>query len=89
MDSLTTSRGYIEHCMQCTAAFLRGFFDAEAGVGNSDLAVANGESELISYVQNLLRRCFLVDSNGPYQCGPPPGTLKIIKGRTVRVNKYS
>jgi intein-encoded DNA endonuclease-like protein len=80
---------YIEHCIHCTAAFLRGFFDAEAGVGNSDLSVSNGDFELISYVQGLLRRCFLVDSNGPYQSGPPPGTLKIIKGRTVRVNKYS
>ncbi len=80
---------HIEHCLKCTAAFLRGFFDAESGVGNNDLTVSNGLSDLMIYVQNLLRKYFLIDSTGPFRRGQPPGTMKIIKGRTVRVNMYS
>lgn len=80
---------HIEHCVKCVAAFLRGFLDAEAGVGKSELSVANGHCDLISYVQILLKKYFLIESTGPYQVGPPPGTMKTIKGRIVRVNMYS
>ena len=80
---------FIEHCKECTAAFIRGFFDAEAGVGTRSFSIAVGNRELIIYVQNLLKEYFLIDSTGPYQRGPPPGTTKVIKGSVVRVNMYT
>jgi intein-encoded DNA endonuclease-like protein len=50
-------RKYIEHCDKCSAAFLRGFFDAEGGVlKDGSIYVVNSDYRLLKYVQSLLGR---------------------------------
>ncbi len=76
----------VSHCPKCAAAFLRGFFDSEAGVSESELTVSNGNLDVLRYAQRLLRMYFGIDTTGPYPQGPPPGTRRLIKGRLCTVN---
>jgi intein-encoded DNA endonuclease-like protein len=59
-------RKYIEHCDKCSAAFLRGFFDAEGSVTKTgSIYVGNSDYRLLKYVQSLLGR-FEIVTTGPY-----------------------
>jgi intein-encoded DNA endonuclease-like protein len=50
-------RQYIEHCINCVSAFLRGFFDSEVGVyGNGNIQVYNSDKPLLEYIKDLLNR---------------------------------
>jgi len=50
-------RQYIEHCINCTCAFLRGFFDSEGGVyGDGEIRAYNTNKLLLEYVKVLLHR---------------------------------
>jgi intein-encoded DNA endonuclease-like protein len=59
-------RKYIEHCDKCSAAFLRGFFDAEGSVTKTgSIYAGNSDYHLLKYVQSLLGR-FEILTTGPY-----------------------
>jgi intein-encoded DNA endonuclease-like protein len=54
-------RKYIEHCDKCSAAFLRGFFDAEGSISeNGSIHLVNSDYRLLKYVRSLLRRFKIV-----------------------------
>jgi len=58
-------RKYIEHCDKCSAAFLRGFFDAEGSIlKDGSIYVGNSDYRLLKYVQSLLGR-FKIVAMGP------------------------
>jgi intein-encoded DNA endonuclease-like protein len=58
-------RKYIEHCDKCSAAFLRGFFDAEGSIlKDGSIYVRNSDYRLLKYVQSLLGR-FKIVAMGP------------------------
>jgi len=53
-------RQYIEHCIRCICAFLRGFFDSEGSIGsidrNGEIRVYNSDKSLLEYIKELLHR---------------------------------
>jgi len=57
---------YIEHRKDCTAAFLRAFFDGEGSIHKRQLTAHNTDRELLLYIKELLKRCFDIDSTGPH-----------------------
>jgi intein-encoded DNA endonuclease-like protein len=58
-------RKYIEHCDKCSAAFLRGFFDAEGSITEAgSIYAGNSDYRLLEYVQSLLGR-FGIVATGP------------------------
>ena len=84
-------RTFIEHCVECTAAFLRGFFDSEGCVeGQGSLKASNSEIPILKYVQRLLLERFGIESTGPY-LQTRRGTTMIRRGReyTRRVDCFS
>lgn len=63
---LGSLKSYIEHCVNCVAAFLRAFFDGEGGIEGRSLKVHNTNEELLVYVQGLLHRYFGIEATGPH-----------------------
>jgi intein-encoded DNA endonuclease-like protein len=45
---------YIEHCEECTAAFLRAFYDGEGSISQGHLVISNTDKMLLNYVRDLL-----------------------------------
>jgi intein-encoded DNA endonuclease-like protein len=57
---------FIEHCANCSAAFLRGFFDSECCVSKEgSLTASNCDVGLLRYVQRLLLGKFDIETTGP------------------------
>jgi len=49
-------RQFIEHCINCICAFLKGFFDSEGGIyGNGEIRVYNTDKSLLEYIKELLK----------------------------------
>jgi intein-encoded DNA endonuclease-like protein len=46
---------WVEHCEECTAAFLRAFYDGEGSISQGSLVISNTDKELLTYVRDLLR----------------------------------
>jgi DNA endonuclease len=84
---LTELKPTIEHCDRCTAAFIRGFFDAEGSSSSGVATCYNTNTGVLSYVKYLLELKFLLRVHGPHKSGPAPGTHVRIKGRLFNVNK--
>ncbi len=74
----------ISHCDDCKAAFLRGFFDSEAGMTGRVLRVSNGDRDLLVLVCNLLSSQS-VETTGIH-LSKKAGNLVLIKGRFYRQN---
>ncbi len=75
-------RPFIEHCVQCSAAFLRGFFDSEGSVGkDGSLTAWNSRKSLLKYVQGLLVRSLGIETTGPH-LGTRKGSRLTWRGRT-------
>ncbi len=56
---------YIEHCENCMAAFLRGFFDSEGCVNERGyIYLCNTDLSLLEYVKHLLQ-CLGIETTGP------------------------
>ncbi len=56
---------YIEHCGNCMAAFLRGFFDSEGSVDKRGyIYLFNTDLRLLAYVKHLLQRLG-IETTGP------------------------
>jgi intein-encoded DNA endonuclease-like protein len=73
-------RKYIEHCDKCSAAFLRGFFDAEGCITKTgSIRVANTNYQLLKYIQSLLGR-FGVVTTGPHLQSPRERIIQ-VKGK--------
>jgi intein-encoded DNA endonuclease-like protein len=74
----------IKHCQICQGAFLRGFYDSEAGFSGRSLRVSNGHKDVLILV------CELLDSLGIENTGvhlsKKAGALVLIKGRFYRQN---
>ena len=69
-------RPYIEHCTNCTAAFIRGFADAEGSIDHRfGVRIFNTNIELLRYVQRLLARLD-IETTGP--------RLKTLRGTILR-----
>jgi len=50
-------RRYVEHCIRCICAFLRGLFDSEGSIDkDGEIRVYNTNKSLLEYVKDLLRR---------------------------------
>ena len=63
---------YIEHCEDCVAAFLRGFFDSEGCVNERGyISISNTDIGLLTYVKDLLG-CLGIASTEP-KLGHPQG----------------
>jgi intein-encoded DNA endonuclease-like protein len=45
---------WIEHCEECTAAFLRAFYDGEGSMSGRQLVLYNTQADLLLYIQDLL-----------------------------------
>ena len=66
-QTLNDLKVWIEHCDQCTAAFLRGFFDSEGCVSrDGDLTASNNDTILLGYVKRLLHIRFGIEATGPH-----------------------
>ena len=73
-------RKYIEHCDKCSAAFLRGFFDAEGSITKTgSIYLINSDYRLLKYVQSLLGR-FKIATTGPNLLHQR-GSITHIKGK--------
>jgi intein-encoded DNA endonuclease-like protein len=73
-------RKYIEHCDKCSAAFLRGFFDAEGSITKTgSIYAGNSDYHLLKYVQSLLGR-FEILTTGPNLLHQR-GSIMHIKGK--------
>jgi intein-encoded DNA endonuclease-like protein len=86
---LDVIRPYVEQCKKCTAAFLRAFFDSEGSSSSGAVTGTNTNINLLRYVIFLLDTYFDIKTNDPKGLGPPPGTLKVTKGKTYHVNKQA
>ena len=49
-------KSWIEHCNQCTAAFLRAFYDGEGSIRGRQLGVYNTRADILIYIRGLLSR---------------------------------
>ena len=88
-QSLDSLRPWIQHCNNCVAAFLRGFFDSEGSVGqDGELTTANNDLVLLDYVRKLLMDCFGIESTGPH-LGKKAGTKIERRGRSYYRNSDS
>jgi DNA endonuclease len=79
-EGLSRFKVFVQHCSDCAAAFLQGFFDSEAGVSDTGLTISNGRLEVLAFVRDLLKNFFGIETSKPSPSGPPPGTRKVIKG---------
>lgn len=52
----------IEHCKDCVASFLRGFFDSEGSINRRKLRAHNTSLDLLNYVRYLLRQYFCIET---------------------------
>jgi len=70
-------RRYVEHCLKCAAAFLRGLFDSEGCIGKDGrhIKLYNTNYEVLVYAQRLLWRYFGIESTGPWP-NTQKGTIK-------------
>jgi intein-encoded DNA endonuclease-like protein len=79
-------RPIIEHCVKCSAAFLRGFFDSEGSVEKSgSVTASNCDVSLLKYVQHLLSKVFDISTTGP-SLKSRKDSLISRRGRTYRRN---
>src|SRR2546427_10935334 len=85
MQPFAKLKPFIEHSDACSSAFLKGFFDSEAGVSGRSLIVSNGNHEVLSYVKTLLDS-FGIETTGPHLASKG-GHLVLIKGKFYRQNK--
>jgi intein-encoded DNA endonuclease-like protein len=74
----------VEHCNDCAAAFIRGFFDSEAGISGRTLRVSNGNKGVLSIVCKLLQRLG-IETTGIH-ISKRAGGLALIKGKFYRQN---
>lgn len=75
-------RLFIEHCTECSAAFLRGFFDSEGSVDRrGSLTMWNSDARLLGYIQDLLLGTLGIETTGPY-LGTRKGSTLTRRGRT-------
>jgi intein-encoded DNA endonuclease-like protein len=77
-------RPTIEHCDECSGAFLRGFFDSEGNVFEGSVTAANTDKPLIELVLTELLRLG-IQTTGPH-LKSKGGRWVIIKGKTYRAN---
>ena len=79
-------KSFLEHCEDCTAAFLRAFYDGEGCISQGSLVISNTDKELLNYVRDLLRT-LKIETGEPYvatEAGTilkDPRTGKIYKRR--------
>jgi intein-encoded DNA endonuclease-like protein len=77
-------RQTIEHCDECAASFLRGFFDSEAGISGRVLRISNGNKAVLSLACELLERLG-IETTGIHLI-KSAGGLVLIKGKLYRQN---
>ena len=85
MQPFDKLKPFIEHSDACSSAFLKGFFDSEAGISGRSLKVSNGNHEVLSYVKTLLDS-FGIQTTGPHLASKG-GRMVLIKGKFYRQNK--
>lgn len=49
-------KSFLEHCEECTAAFLRAFYDGEGCISGRQLVLYNTQADILLYIQGLLRK---------------------------------
>ena len=89
-QTLETLKPFIEHNKETVVNFLRGLYDSE---GNhykckkkySQIRLYNNDTELLEYVQHLLRKYFGIVAKGPYLNGKA-GTKSKMENRIIRKN---
>jgi len=77
-------RQTIEHCDECSGAFLRGFFDSEGNVFDGSVTATNTDVLLIQLVLSQLLKLG-IQTTGPH-LKSRGGRPVIIKGKTYRAN---
>jgi len=82
-------RQYIEHCIGCICAFLRGFFDSEGSIdGDGEIQMYNSDKSLLEYVKDLLHRIG-IKATGPKLHSKAGTPIKDHKtGKTYFTNKH-
>ncbi|MEM2209517.1 MAG: LAGLIDADG family homing endonuclease, partial [Nitrososphaerota archaeon] len=84
---------YIEHSKKTISAFIRALFDGEGSMRKykRQLELYNTNKELLSYTQYLLKRCFDIDTTGPYLASKA-GTIRYFPNsvitKTTKDNYY-
>jgi intein-encoded DNA endonuclease-like protein len=81
---LTELARIVRYNKACTASFLRGFFDSEAGISGRTLRVSNGDKDLLSLVCDLLEST-RIETTGIHVT-KKAGGLVLIKGKYYRQN---
>lgn len=77
---------FVEHCEECVAAFVRGFFDSEGSVSKSgELTAYNTDLELLGYVKDLMFRFLFIESTGPH-LNARKGSLLVRRGKSYYRN---
>ncbi len=76
----------IEDTIDCSAAFLRGFFDSEGWVYLMELGVVNTNTAMLRYVSKLLDSKFGIRVLGP-RLKSKGGRMVMIKGKLYHANK--
>jgi intein-encoded DNA endonuclease-like protein len=86
LQPLESLKPLVEHCNECAAAFLKGFFDSEGCMLESgDLTVSNSDIEALRYVQFLLASRFAIETTGPH-LGTRKGSIMTRRGKSFRRN---
>ena len=49
-------KSFLEHCEECTAAFLKAFYDGEGCISGRLLRLDNTQADILLYIQGLLRK---------------------------------
>jgi intein-encoded DNA endonuclease-like protein len=73
---------WIQHCSDCVAAFVRGFFDSEDSISKKgQLRCYNTDRPLLRYVKHLMTSFLQIQVTGPYR-GVRAGSIINHRGRT-------
>lgn len=80
-------RPYIEHCKNCVAAFLRGFYDGDRSIEGRKLTVYNTNFELLRYIQYILRQYFEIEATNPHRKGKKGQSFRGANGKVYRRRK--
>lgn len=85
-NSLKDLAPFIESDRRCVAAFLKGFFDSEGSVAEDGSTTAsNSDTELLAYVQYVLKKYFRIETTGP-RLGTRKGTILTRRGKSYKRN---
>jgi intein-encoded DNA endonuclease-like protein len=85
---LNRIKKYVEHCLKCTAAFLKGLFHSEGCISKDGyITLYNSNYELLEYAKKLLRR-FGIEATGPHDAREGYYYIYVLTSSNADFYKY-